>query len=74
MLLYLLVQLFFKLMHILTLVLPVTLVTYNILKIFVGIDIITTYNTGGILNDILRQTYLPGYLNGKRAAGIAYSM
>ena len=72
MLLNLLVKLFLKLMHVLALVLPVTLVTYNVLQILVGIHIITAYNLRSVLNDIFRQTYLAGYLNGERTAGITY--
>ena len=62
MLLNLLIQLLFQLMYILALVLPVSLVTYNILQVLVGIDIVTAYNLCGVLNDILGQTYLACYL------------
>ncbi len=65
MLLNLLVQLFLQLVHVLALVLPVTLVTDNVLQVLVGIHVIAAYNLCGVLYHILGQTYLAGYLHGK---------
>ena len=65
MLLYLLVKLFFKLMDVLALVLPVSFVTDYVLEVFVSIDVITAYNLSGVLNYILGQTDLAGYFDGE---------
>ena len=51
---------------------PITLVAYNVLQIFIGIDVFTAYNFGCIGNDIFRKTDLPGYFYGKRTSGITY--
>ena len=52
----------------LTLTFPVTLVAYDVLQVFVALDIVAAYNVAGILDDLLRNTCLTGYLDGKRRA------
>ena len=51
---YLALQLLLALMDIGALVFPVTLVAHDVLKVFVGIDIFTSYDFRSICNDIFR--------------------
>ena len=54
----------------LALAFPVTFVAYDVLQVFVALDIVLAYNVGGVLDDFLRQTGLAGYLDGKRGTGL----
>lgn len=56
----------------LALAFPVSFVTYDILQILVGIDVLAAYNLRGIGNYIFRQSDFTGYLYGERTARIAY--
>ena len=57
---------------ILTFSLPVTLVAHDVLQVLVTLNVFAAHNFRRIGNDIFGQTYLAGYLDGKRTARIAY--
>ena len=64
-------HLFFPLTYVLTLGFPVTLVAYNILQVFVALDVFTSHNFRCVCNDFFRQTDFTGNLYGKRTSRIA---
>ena len=57
-------------MNLLSLLFPVTLVSADVLKVLVHVDIVAADNLLGSLNNVLWQTYLVGNLDGKRAARV----
>ena len=56
--------------YLLTLVLPITLVTGDILQMLVIIDMLFAHESNGLRNNLLGQTYLTCNLNGERATGL----
>ena len=71
--LYALLQPFLLLVYLLSFVLPVALVAADVLQILVGRHIFAPHDVGCLGNDLFGQTYLACYLDGKRAAGVAYA-
>ena len=56
----------------LTLALPVALVANNVLQVFVTLDIFRTHNLRGVIDDLIGNSCLTGYLYGKRRAWLTY--
>ena len=55
----------------LTLAFPIALVADDILQVLVALDIVGPHDIRGILDYLLRNTRLTGYLDGKRRAGLS---
>ena len=55
---------------VLTFVLPVTFVAGYVLQLFIVINMLCANQFGCLTDDILRQAYLPCYLDGKRRTGL----
>ena len=53
-------------MHVLALVLPISLVAYDVLKVFVALDIVRTNDFACFLYHLVRNARLTGYLDGER--------
>ena len=50
----------------------VALVAYNVLQVFVALDIIGTDNLAGVVDNLFRQSYLSGNLYGERTSRLSY--
>ena len=55
----------------LALAFPVALVAHDILQVFVALDIVLTYDVGGVFDHLFGDTRLAGDLDGKRRAGLS---
>ena len=64
-----LLHILLTLMDALSLVLPVSLVSHDVLQVLVALDVLGTDDVGSLLDDFLRQSYLAGDLDGKRRTG-----
>ena len=66
-----LLHLLLMLMNALAFLLPIALVADDVLQILVGVDVVLADDFAGILDHLLGDAGLSGYLDGKRAARIA---
>ena len=66
-------QVLLALMHVLTLVLPIALVAYDVLQVFVALDIVRTNDFACLLDHLVRNARLAGYLYGERRTRLSDS-
>src|SRR3712207_5855627 len=65
-------QVFFSLVNALPFVLPIALITHNVLQILVTLNVVTAHDFSCLIDDFFGQSYLSGNLNGKAAARATY--
>ena len=63
-----LLHILFTLMNSLAFSLPIALITHNVLKILVALNVVTAHDFRSFSNDIFGQSYFPRNLNGKRTS------